>query len=74
MSHESVQPPRVKAVGTFAAIRRVYPYAKPAMPHIYLGMAAALAAGIVALLIPQVLRSLVDGPLQSGDSGEIWPA
>ncbi|MEV8253218.1 ABC transporter ATP-binding protein [Rhodoglobus sp. NPDC076762] len=44
------------------------------MPHIYLGMAAALAAGIVALLIPQVLRSLVDGPLQSGDSGEIWPA
>ncbi|WP_231595141.1 MULTISPECIES: ABC transporter ATP-binding protein [unclassified Salinibacterium] len=44
------------------------------MPHIYLGMAAALAAGIVALLIPQVLRSLVDGPLQSGDSSEIWPA
>ncbi|MEL0626075.1 ABC transporter ATP-binding protein [Salinibacterium amurskyense] len=44
------------------------------MPHIYLGMAAALAAGIVALLIPQVLRSLVDGPLQSGESSEIWPA
>ncbi|MGV8851141.1 MAG: ABC transporter ATP-binding protein [Rhodoglobus sp.] len=44
------------------------------MPHIYLGMAAALAAGIVALLIPQVLRSLVDGPLQSGDSSQIWPA
>ncbi|WP_255560124.1 ABC transporter ATP-binding protein [Salinibacterium sp. M195] len=44
------------------------------MPHIYLGMIAALAAGIVALLIPQVLRSLVDGPLQSGDSSEIWPA
>ncbi|WP_231599854.1 MULTISPECIES: ABC transporter ATP-binding protein [unclassified Salinibacterium] len=44
------------------------------MPFIYLGMAAALAAGIVALLIPQVLRSLVDGPLQSGDSSQIWPA
>ncbi len=37
-------------------------------------MVTALLAGIVALLIPQVLRSLVDGPLQSGDSSQIWPA
>ena len=44
------------------------------MPRIYLGMVSALAAGIVALLIPQVLRALVDGPLQSGDSAQIWPA
>jgi len=63
-----------KAASTFAAIRRLYPYMKPAMPRIYLGMVAALAAGVVALLIPQVLRSLVDGPLQSGDSAQIFPA
>jgi ATP-binding cassette subfamily B protein len=37
-------------------------------------MVAALLAGIVALLIPQVLRSLVDGPLKDGDSSQIWPA
>lgn len=37
-------------------------------------MVAALFAGIVALLIPQVLRQLVDGPLQSGDASQIWPA
>ena len=74
MAQESVQPERAKSVGTFAAISRLYPYVKQAMPHIYLGMGAALAAGIVALLIPQVLRSLVDGPLQSGDSEQIWPA
>ncbi|MCU1415668.1 MAG: transporter [Microbacteriaceae bacterium] len=37
-------------------------------------MIAALLAGIVALLIPQVLRSLVDGPLKTGDSAQIWPA
>jgi ATP-binding cassette subfamily B protein len=60
--------------GTFASIRRLYPYAKPAMPRIYLGMASALVAGVVALLIPQVLRQLVDGPLASGDSEQIWPA
>jgi ATP-binding cassette subfamily B protein len=44
------------------------------MPRIYLGMVSAMIAAIVALLIPQVLKSVVDGPLQSGDSSEVWPA
>jgi ATP-binding cassette subfamily B protein len=44
------------------------------MPRIYLGMVSALLAGLVALLIPQILKALVDGPLQSGDSAQIWPA
>ena len=61
-----------KRLGTFASIMRVYPYAKPAMRRIYLGMAAAMLAALVALAIPQVLRSLVDGPLKDGDSNEIW--
>jgi ATP-binding cassette subfamily B protein len=60
--------------GTFHALARLYPYAKPALPRLLLGMVAALAAGILALLIPQVLRSLVDGPLQTGDESQIWPA
>ncbi|WP_168626880.1 MULTISPECIES: ABC transporter ATP-binding protein [unclassified Cryobacterium] len=51
---------------------RVYPYAKPAMPRIYLGMVAAMIAALVALAIPQVLQALVDGPLQDGESDEIW--
>jgi ATP-binding cassette subfamily B protein len=59
---------------TFAALARLYPYAKSAMPRMYLGMASALAAAVVALVIPQVLRVLVDGPLQSGDSAQLWPA
>jgi ATP-binding cassette subfamily B protein len=37
-------------------------------------MIAALLAAIVALLIPQVLKLLVDGPLQSGDSTQLLPA
>jgi ABC-type multidrug transport system, ATPase and permease components len=61
-----------KRLSTFASIMRVYPYAKPAMPRIYLGMAAAMIAALVALAIPQVLRSLIDGPLKDGDSSEIW--
>ncbi len=60
--------------GTFRAIQRLYPFAKPAMPRIYLGMLSSLLAGLIALLIPQVLRSLVDGPLRTGDAQQIWPA
>ncbi len=74
MPETSTPPGRPKPVSTFASIRRLYPYMKPALPRIYLGMVAALAAGVVALLIPQVLRGLVDGPLQSGDVQQIWPA
>ncbi|MDQ1554964.1 MAG: ATP-binding cassette, subfamily bacterial, partial [Microbacteriaceae bacterium] len=61
-----------KKSGTFASILRLYPYAKPAMPRIYLGMVSALIAAIVALLIPQVLGALVDGPLSRGDASQIW--
>ncbi|MES2171748.1 MAG: ABC transporter ATP-binding protein [Actinomycetota bacterium] len=42
------------------------------MPRIYLGMVSAFLAALVSLLIPQVLRSLVDGPLKSGDPKQIW--
>jgi len=80
-STDSGQPPARKRgdkelanVSTFAAIRRLYPYAKPAVPRIMLAMIAALVAGVVALVIPQILGALVDGPLQSGDTAQIWPA
>ena len=61
-----------KRPGTFSSIVRIYPWAKPAMPRIYLGMVTALIAALVALLIPQVLRALIDGPLKDGDSSQIW--
>jgi ATP-binding cassette subfamily B protein len=61
-----------KKKGTLASILRIYPYAKQAMPRIYFGMVSAMIAAIVALLIPQVLGALVDGPLKSGDASQIW--
>ncbi|HSP75031.1 MAG TPA: ABC transporter ATP-binding protein [Cryobacterium sp.] len=59
---------------TFRSLLRLYPYAKPALPRIYLGMVSALLAGLVALAIPQVLQRLVDGALSQGDPSQIWPA
>jgi ATP-binding cassette, subfamily B, bacterial len=70
--NDPVRPPA--RLGTFRSILRIYPFAKSASRRIVLGMIAALLAGVVALLIPQVLRQLVDGPLKTGDSSQIWPA
>jgi ATP-binding cassette subfamily B protein len=66
------KPSERRRQGTFASLLRIYPYAKPAMPRIYLGMVSAFIAALVALLIPQVLGALVDGPLKNGDPSQIW--
>ncbi|MCS6558012.1 ABC transporter ATP-binding protein/permease [Curtobacterium flaccumfaciens] len=59
---------------TFRAIARIYPYVKPYQGRLIGGMAAAMGASLVALAIPYVLQWLVDGPLSSRDSAQIWPA
>ncbi|WP_435415546.1 ABC transporter ATP-binding protein [Ruicaihuangia caeni] len=66
--------PRQSRPSTARAIARLYPWARPALPRIVLGAVAALTGAVVALLIPQVLRSLVDGGLSDGDPAAIWPA
>jgi ATP-binding cassette subfamily B protein len=69
------RPPSHKSdLNTAQALWRMYPYVKSALPRIVLGMVAALIAGVVALGIPLILERLVDGPLSTGDSAEIWPA
>jgi len=67
----SAEAPRTS---TLRALGRLYPYARPALPRIGLGMLAALLAGLVALAIPQILQRLVDGPLSNRDPSQIWPA
>jgi ATP-binding cassette subfamily B protein len=47
---------------------------KPYQGRIVAGMAAAMGASLVALAIPYVLQWLVDGPMSSKDSSQIWPA
>ncbi|RNE64007.1 ABC transporter ATP-binding protein [Cryobacterium tepidiphilum] len=74
MTATSAHPPHAPRRNTFQTLLRLYPYAKPALPRIYLGMVAALLAGLVALAIPQVLQRLVDGPLSHRDARDIWPA
>ncbi|KIQ06651.1 MULTISPECIES: ABC transporter ATP-binding protein [Curtobacterium] len=66
--------PTTARPSTFRAIARIYPYVKPYQGRLIGGMAAAMGASLVALAIPYVLQWLVDGPLSSRDSAQIWPA
>jgi len=61
-------------LSTFRTLLRLYPFVKPALSRIVLGMVAALLASVVALAIPFVLQRLVDGPLSSRDPRQVWPA
>lgn len=57
---------------TFA---RLVPFIKPILPRLFCGFLCALAAGLVALTIPQVLAWLVNNALHpEGRTSEVWLA
>lgn len=57
------------------SLSRLYPFVKPIMPRLVLGLLSALAASIVALLIPQVYQVLVNSALrQGGETTSVWVA
>lgn len=71
MMTTTTQPPE-RPLNTARTLARLWPYARPMRGSLILGMIAALGAGIIALSIPLVLEGLVDGPLLTGDPGQIW--
>ncbi|MCX7523316.1 ABC transporter ATP-binding protein [Microbacterium sp. STN6] len=73
-AHQQRQPSPTQRPGTMRTLARIFPYARQAISRFVLGMIAALLASLVALAIPQVLGWLVDGPLATGDSAQVWPA
>ena len=59
------------SVGTARALSRLYSFARPAVPRLAFGTLASLLSSVTALVIPQVLRFFVDGPLKSGDESQL---
>jgi ATP-binding cassette, subfamily B, bacterial len=52
--------------GTIRVLWRLVPYAKKALPRIFLGVFAAIAAHLFALAIPQLLQGLVNSLVEGG--------
>jgi ATP-binding cassette subfamily B protein len=71
--HSQHSSERDEGLSTFRSIARLYPYLRPALPRITLGMVAALLASVVSLAIPMVLQRLVDGTLlhRGGSNNEV---
>ncbi len=65
--------PSTARVGTVRALFRLRAYVGPAMFAIVASMVAYLLAQLIALAIPQVLESIVDGPLADGDREAVIP-
>jgi len=59
--------------GTLRVLWRLVPFAKKALPRIFLGVLAAIAAHMFALAIPQLLQGLVNS-LVSGGLEALLPA
>ena len=66
--------PAAPARGTVRTLLRLMPFVRPALPRIVLGMVAALAAGVVSLVIPLLLQTIVDGPLSTGHPAQLAPS
>lgn len=60
------------SASTTKTLLRILPYAKKALPRIFLGILAGIAAHMFALAIPQLLRDLVDGFGQGFDTTDVF--
>lgn len=59
--------------GTFRSLRRLFPYAKPIVPHLIASAAVAALATACGLAFPLVIQRVIDGPVTTGKLGELWP-
>lgn len=62
-------------LSTPRALLRLLEFARPALPRLGLGALTALAAAVIALMIPIALEWIVGGPIASGEVGAVvWGA
>ena len=54
------------------SLRRLWPYIRPVRGKVGLSAVSAVVASCMALLIPLVLKWLVDGPVKHHDPGGVW--
>jgi ATP-binding cassette subfamily B protein len=57
---------------TFRSLLRIWPYARPIRWYLAGSTACALVASLAGLVIPLVLKQIVDGPVGHHDAGGLW--
>ncbi|MFC1412214.1 ABC transporter ATP-binding protein [Streptacidiphilus sp. N1-12] len=65
-------PAQPKPRSTVRSLLRIWPYARPIRWYLLGSTAAAMVGSLAGLLIPLVLRQIVDGPVSHHDAGALW--
>ncbi|MFG2625443.1 ABC transporter ATP-binding protein [Streptomyces sp. NPDC048473] len=69
MPEEHVEP---KDRSTARSLLRLWPYVKPVRKRLFGAALVAIFASCTGLVIPLVLKWIVDGPVADGDPGGVW--
>ncbi|MFD8211414.1 ABC transporter ATP-binding protein [Streptomyces sp. NPDC059695] len=64
-------PPRPDR-STVRVLLRLWPYVRPVRARLFTAAAVAIVASCLSLVIPLVLKWLVDGPVADRDPGGVW--
>jgi len=59
-------------VPAVASLRRLLPYARPALPALILSAAAALVATLCGVAFPLVIQYIIDGPITEQNLAGLW--
>ena len=73
-SAASAAPAAVRRPRTVSTLMRLHPFVRGSYTRLTLGIGTAIVGAIVALAIPVVLSWIVDGPLTTLDTAQIFPA
>lgn len=65
-------PVRPPSRSSLRSLLRLWPYVRPVRARLGWSAAVAIVASCMALLIPLVLKWMVDGPISDHDTGGIW--
>ncbi|MEU1229456.1 ABC transporter ATP-binding protein [Streptomyces sp. NPDC005828] len=57
---------------TVRVLLRLWPYVRPVRARLFTAAIVAIVASCLSLVIPLVLKWLVDGPVANGDPGGVW--
>lgn len=64
--------PAGRPISTVASLRRLLPFARPALPALGASAFAAIAATICGLTFPLVIQWIIDGPIARHRLSELW--
>jgi ATP-binding cassette subfamily B protein len=54
------------------SLQRLWPYVRPVRARLFSAAFVAIVASCLSLVIPLVLKWIVDGPVAAGDPGGVW--